>query len=419
MKAAGLDIGETVLRASVVGGFAGIKRAHAFEEVRLPATQAERAEAVRELVQRFRQVHGIKGVVVGLGFRDFLHHMVELPLKSEVDIRRALPFEMESRLPLAPEEFVFDYHVVERTAKGSKCLVFSIRRERLEWIVEALRDTGVRLLAVRCSMLEAINGFLATSGGGDTVFIQPAGKSYYVAGLSGSSPVRMGVFGADRAAAEIRKLSETFDKGVFMAGEGETAPLGLDVRILSVSASHRLAVSAFRKRPLDLNFMPRELTVPSVDYYPYVLAAMGAACVIIFFVTAVFSYYKDYSAPKELSAKIGEIKATARELIEVKREYGEVRKKTEFLLEFKSRANTGIRVLRELSKVLPKGAWLTGFSVDREGKVKVQGFTKGRAADIIEPLEGSRLLNSVSFSAPITRRDDVEKFYLRMEVEGK
>ncbi len=59
-------------------------------------------------------------------------------------------------------------------------------------------------------------------------------------------------------------------------------------------------------------------------------------------------------------------------------------------------------------------AYLTSVSADEKGKVEIEGFAK-RAAGIIGPLEKSPLFKDVEFVSPVTVREGMERFSLRMQ----
>ncbi len=75
-----------------------------------------------------------------------------------------------------------------------------------------------------------------------------------------------------------------------------------------------------------------------------------------------------------------------------------------------------IRILVELSGILPKNAWLTSLSADEQGKLEIEGFAD-KAADIIPPLENSPMFKDVEFSSPVTMREGLERFSLKMLIE--
>ena len=75
-----------------------------------------------------------------------------------------------------------------------------------------------------------------------------------------------------------------------------------------------------------------------------------------------------------------------------------------------------LRVLEELSRIIPTSAYLSILRY-REGSVELRGSAEN-ASSLIPLLERSRLLKNVGFSAPTNRgRDNRETFSLKAEVE--
>lgn len=417
MTVAGLNIEDSRIRASIISKRLGVTKPLRVEDIRLPETGEGKIKALRDALNRWKNELGIEGVVVGLDFKNFSHHFVELPVKSKGDISRALPFEMGKHLPLPPEEYLHDFLTIETSKTGTKNLVLSVRKEKLAWITECLKETGLKLLGFRCSVIEALNEFISSRTARDAIFLYEGEREYCIAGLRDYMPVHFKVMHNYReTVSELERLKEVFGKGAYVANVKDMSPFeGLNIREVSFSMPQLIALSAIRKRAIKIGFMPEEFVPEKFDYYPHAIIIMSVLAVLIFFLTAVMSYYKDYAALKAVEARIDEIKSTAYELVETKKELETIEEKMRFLFDFQQRRNINIKVLRQLSIILPEEAWLTNFSVEK-GRAEIRGFA-GRAANIIEPLEKSALFKKVEFSTPVTVKDGMERFSLKMELE--
>ncbi|MDP2168029.1 MAG: PilN domain-containing protein [Thermodesulfovibrionales bacterium] len=418
MKVAGLNIENSHAGVSIVSSVLGMTRALKAEEIRLPDTEELRAGALRESLLKWKADYGITGVVFGLDFKDFTHHFIELPLKSKRDIERALAFELEKHLPLPEDEYIYDFHILSSKKNGSEILLMSVRKDRLRWLTECLKDTGLKLLGVKCSMIEAVNEFISSGRGKDSALIypsaRPSGRYYYIAGLRGAAPAYFKTVSENNLQPELERLREAFPMGAYAAGTGaHEIP---DTKALPFSIPNLIALSVLKKNAIDIDFFPEELATPKTDYYPYAAGIMTALSVLIFISTGVYSFYKDYAALKSVDGRIENIQQTARGLVETKKALEAVEEKTRFLTEFKMHSNTGIRALRELSAVLPEDIWLAEFSSDKTGTVEIRGLAK-RAAKAIEPLEKSAVFKNVRFSSPVTQRENLQRFSLKMEIE--
>jgi Tfp pilus assembly protein PilN len=93
-----------------------------------------------------------------------------------------------------------------------------------------------------------------------------------------------------------------------------------------------------------------------------------------------------------------------------------VRKEVQFLSDIDRRKGEVLRVLDELSKVVPTSAYLSNFRY-RNGVLEVQGNAEN-ASTLIPLLEKSPLFENVTFNAPSNRgRDNRETFSLKAELE--
>jgi general secretion pathway protein L len=93
-----------------------------------------------------------------------------------------------------------------------------------------------------------------------------------------------------------------------------------------------------------------------------------------------------------------------------------VRKEVQFLSDIDRRKGEVLRVLDELSKLVPTSAYLSNFRY-RNGVLEVQGNAEN-ASTLIPLLEKSPLFENVAFNAPSNRgRDNRETFSLKAELE--
>jgi len=396
----------------VVGRSLGTARPLGSEEVALPEG-ADECAALSDALRQWKARHGVRGVVLGLDPSSFSFHFLDLPVKSERDIRSALPFEMERHLPLPPDEYVMGHATVQSGQGGSRNLVLALRADRARRLAGCVEGAGLKLLGIRCTAMEAISEFAAKdSGPGDSVFVFKGEDRYYVVGLKGAAPVSVrAVRSADEARAEAGALPA--GRGVFIAGGGPGDIPG--ARALPYRVEEIMASSGGRG-PLRLEFAPPELSARKPRYYNYAIAGLSALAVVLFLATTLLAYYKERSALSEIEARMEEIKSTARELMETQREIEAAGERKRFLLDFQSRRNRNIRVLRQLSALLPEGAWLTNFSADDKGRVEIQGYAD-KTAGIIGPLENSETFRNVEFSSPVIVRAGKERFAIKMEVE--
>jgi hypothetical protein len=76
-----------------------------------------------------------------------------------------------------------------------------------------------------------------------------------------------------------------------------------------------------------------------------------------------------------------------------------------------------MNILRELTLILPKNAWLSRARITATS-VDIEGYS-GKATELLSKLEASKYFRKVEFSSPIMRdaRMTAERFNIKMEIE--
>jgi Tfp pilus assembly protein PilN len=216
----------------------------------------------------------------------------------------------------------------------------------------------------------------------------------------------------------IEGLAVSYPGRLYAAGPMEQSVTGkFDSRKFQLLTPDLLAASFVKKTFFNLNFLPYEFVKPKKDYYPYMIGGLAAATILIFFITGLTTWYKDRRALERTEARISTIKSRASGIIEAQKKMDLLEKDRKVLTDFLNRSNQPVRIVSTLSKTLPVNAWLINLSIDDKGRVEMEGFSP-MTADLIVALEKSKAFKNISFSAPIISKDKVERFALKMEVEG-
>jgi len=419
LRIAGVSLEDSFLSVSIVDKKIGIIKPVKSEDVKLPLSEQERSSVFKETFRRLKEDYKADSLVIGLNFSSFSHNFIDMPSLSKADMKNAILYELEKYLPLPPEEYTYDFLVISKTQNRMRTLVLSIRKDKLNGLFGAAGDSGLELAGVRCSFIEGLNEFIASGKVKDAVFIYAAEAAYYLAELKGQMPVLFKAVpkGKD-AASELENIAASIGGDIYISGHPDPDVLNkLNAKTFALSPANAIALSALKKSKVEMNFLPAGLLPEKKDYYPYAIGAMTALAVAIFFFTEIYSYYKDYSALSNTEKKIEQIKNRASGPLETRKKMETIYEKRKLLHEFQGKRNLNIKVLTELSRVLPKDVWLTGMSVDEKGKVDMEGFAK-RAAGIIEPLSKSKLFRKIEFVSPIISQDGQEKFSIRLELAG-
>ena len=419
MKRAALNIEGAKITVAVASGMALLKNMTVLKptEVTMPETEQEQTEELKKLLLTLHDDYGVKGVFIGLEPALFTHTFVDLPVSGRTDVAHALSFELGKYLPLPPEEYVLDFHTWRTDSGGSHNLVVSARKDKLGWIARALEGTGITLLGLRCTAFEVLNHLLSTRGTGSCLYVYQGSASAAAITLKDYVPLSLSFrpLGED-AESTVRQMIEGHEENVLVTGvEGAPTYTGDRISTLKITPTDALLHSAGGRKPFALDFTPPELVTEKTNRLPHVMAGLAVLCVLVFFLTSVLAYNRDSSALVSVQERLAEIRTSSEGLVEIKRETDVLHGQIGFLREFRAKSNRHIHLLNRLSRILPESAWLTSFTANDSDSVEIEGFAR-RTAKIIRPLELSEEFSDVEFSTPITVRDDMERFSIKMGV---
>jgi hypothetical protein len=409
---------DSVSGAAVDARLRGAKTVE-LEAVALPAEAGERAEYITETLKRWKREYAPCGVVIGLPLKNFSHQLIDMPTMSRPDMMRALHFELEKYLPVAVDEYLFDFVSMPREKGRAAVLVFSIKREVVNRIAGYAKEAEMDVLSIRAGTAVSLSILMDVADKKDIsgLFVNITGSACELVGLKNSLPVYVkGLPMGDGVADEIERLSVLYPGGIYFMGDAEPSIIEkFNGRKFEMPAANALALSEVKRMRYPLNFLPPDLVRRKPDPYPVIIGGFAAATLLLYLLTGMVGYYKDWRALRSIEVKRAAIRSKEAGMLKERKKLESLQSDGRVLLDFLGRSNTAIRALKELSDVLPKDAWLVSFSADEKGKVEIEGFTK-RTSDLVIAIEKSRAIRNVSFSSPIVAKDGEERFSLKLEV---
>ncbi len=371
-----------------------------------------------EALQQWKTKFAPSGVVVGLSLNLFTCNLLDMPVVGREDMRKALLFELEKHLPLAVDEYLFDFLMI-RTDDGMKTLVFSIKKDAVMAILKLISDAGMEVLSVRCRVLDVFSSLLGISVEKNIngVFVLATDDGYEIAGVKESMPRVMKRIsaGADLAGA-LESLRKAFPGKIYCSGNLDQAIAErFSVSKSEIAVPNALIFAFVWRSRLNLEFMPQEFIRQKKDLYPHMVGGLAASAILLYFLTGFVAYNKDARALQKIEARIATIKSEASGVIEARKKLEEVQGDRNIFIDFQNRSNMAIRVLKDLTRIIPDNAWLINLAVDDKGFVEIEGFSQ-KTSDLITALDRSDLFRNISFAAPILSRDGEERFSLKFEV---
>ncbi len=405
------------------------------EDVVLPDRKDERDKFITDALIRWKKEYSVKRIVISLPLKNFSYRLIEMPSLKRADLRRALSFELEKYLPLTVDEYVFDFTPLERMPRKSflrgfltpagqkgtaKVHVFSIRKEIINQLYKYVKEAELDIISIRCSTIGALCHFLDISGENvNGLFANFTDDSCEIVGLKNSVPEFFKNISVNiNLSDEIERHLAMYPGLVYFTGNPDLSlTKKFNSRQLHFPFSYAMTYHEVKKSCLNLNFLSQGYIKKGMDYYPHILGGLSAAVVAIFLLTGVVAYYKDLRTLKSIESKISSIKNKASGILENQKKLDLLHDDSKVLLDFQNRSNITIKVIGELSEVIPNDAWLINISVDDRGKIEIEGFAK-KTSDLVMAIENSKVFKNISFTSPIITKYGEERFALKMEVEG-
>jgi Tfp pilus assembly protein PilN len=398
-------------------------------------------------IRRQLQEAGVRGrhARVALPRRAVVAKAVELPPVAGADVRQMVGFELERHLPYPPGEALFDFEVLSSEAgRPLRVLLVAVERRSQERIRQILGDAGLTPRFVGVGIHSLARLVAGHAGRGRIVLWLDASDAELAVVVQGrivasrAFPVPDAPDRGRALEAEIRRtlaalpesergeIAEIVFEGLPPpALEVEALPVrfGIDpLAGLSVAEDVSLPALAVALQRGDRKARPANLLPDDLRPrpFPWPMAATAAVALFTLAIGAAIptvSFVRERRALAALDASIARLAPAVQRaegrMVDVER----ARRELATLRDFEERGLHPLPVLRELTDTIPGDAWLTNFTVDRNG-LELGGFANA-ASQLISLLEASPSLERVEFTSPVTKGRDREQFRLRAAWERR
>ena len=375
----------------------------------------------------------------------------DFPSVVRKNLSEVVSYELDRLTPLSAEQAYYDYQIIRDDDNRLQIIIAVVKVETLEPYLHALMQRGIQLgrVIVNLSAYGALSDYV--QGGGCTLFLnnRPGG---YEAGLVEDgqlTAVSGGSFTADPLPEEIQAVAEEINsllktsnntgKKVAVVANTKSDAWSQLTNLISVP------VRFLGEIDLKLSFLQREHILPYTalggalesllpefrglnllnkgrrkpEQTPFTLTILliaGLAALGIFAVAASLQIEskKVAALEREIAARSKEVK----QIETLKITTAALEKEINAIEQFKTARPMVLNLLKELTRVLPKNAWLTRVHTT-DTTVNIEGYAMS-ATDILSKLEASRYFKKVEFASPTFRdpRMNAERFVFKMEIEG-
>jgi Tfp pilus assembly protein PilN len=375
------------------------------------------------------------------------------PAAAEGNLEQALQYEIERQLPFRREEIFYDFLPMRRKGDKVGVYLFAIPKSHLMGILDILASLGIKPAGIETTVTALANYLLACKRGTsdpavvigahqhslelfgvqavpngwkpayellyahwlpDSEWAESTGKELLRDCVAATSKVYgWGEVGNFLRTAEGEPIS--YEDLVALAGERITG--GEEITQPHVLPAVGAALGGLREACLTTNLL-RSGRSGSGRVKALSLVNTTLTCLLVLALAAWGASYpiRDELRLRQLKTENQKLEPAVAGLRGEEAELQKVRKELDFLSGLEQRKGEVLRVLDELTKVIPTNTYLSNLRY-HDRVIELQGNAENASA-LIPVLERSPVFENVGFNAPSNRgRDNRETFSLKAEIE--
>lgn len=369
---------------------------------------------------------------------------VSLPSSVKENLTGVISYEMDRLTPFGSEDAFYDFRIISENTESVNILLNAVRSDVLVHYINAFKEAGFNLTSVAID-LSSIGTLLRYMGedAGVSVIVKIDGNGYgcgtFIDGLMYEAYT-----GGDVQGESVGGLLSDVTSLINSARTGGLTPetvmlINGDERVRQqIESTTSIPVKIIDRTRFDyyggdactasggvieslwkdakpLNLLKRGII--EIDKPSYVLTVVLLLALLISIGFYMITPLKvEEKRLQEINRQIAEKEEDVKKIEALKREIEAVNAEVSTINNFKGSRPLAIDVLKELTSILPKKAWLTGLSI-RESTLEIDGYSTS-ATELLALLDASRLFSKVEFVSP-TVRDAVmnsERFRIRMQI---
>lgn len=378
--------------------------------------------------------------------------IAEFPSTIKDNISDVVSYEMDRLTPFSPGEVFYDFRILKEDRDRLTLLVVAVRTDVINPYREALMEKGYHVSRVTLNLSGIGTLCSYVNKCSDSVFVKVSEKEYEGAVFAGGSLTAAftGSFrseddGAkvDTLVAEIESLTDEARKEgksphVMVSLKdrnyslGEMLKLRLTIPFRIMEETDMSLGHPTRKIPLEAaggaieSLWPRARGLNLLGKGQRKGEKFPIALTIILVIAVITAWALYLVAPvriegdrlQEIERQIAMRKDEVRKVENLKKDIGALESEISSITDFKENRPMALSILKELTTILPKPAWLTRVRIT-ETTVEIEGYASA-ATELLPKLETSKYLQKVEFASPTFRdaRMNADRFSIKMEIEG-
>lgn len=378
---------------------------------------------------------------------------VDFPSTVKENITNVISYELDRLTPFTASEAFYDFRVLEDKVDRIALLLMAAKTDQIRPYIDLLNENGFTVsgITVNLAAMGALCSYMDKKS--DILYLEIGSKGYEGGLFSNGLPAHNfsgTLTGLDEKTKmemicrDIKSLPNVpINKGraprtivLFkdkspVLRELLTSELDMPVSImeeadigLSLPLPHKEVPAAVGGVIQSLGPEANWLDLLKKGRHKKQKTPVALTILLILAIAAIWIFY--LIAPlkieeKRLQGISGQIvlkKEEAKKVEALKKEAESLREKITAINNFKHDRVMTMNILRELTSLLPKNAWLSRARI-ASTSVNIEGYA-GKATELLPKLEASKYFRKVEFSSPIMRdaRMTAEKFNIKMEIEG-
>ena len=378
----------------------------------------------------------------------------EFPLTVKENLSDVVSYELDRLTPFSPEDAFYDFKILMETSEKLNILVMVAKADLVKPYINALRekDIIVKTVTVNLSDIGTLCRYIDNLA--DFILIEMNENRYQGAlFLDGSiTDAFVGSFISDDEKSKVDTLvteiapliANAKNQGkqprimvvptekIYSLIEQFKQKINLSVRILNETdlkftpsgpqvaapfAAIGGVLESLWPRAHGLNLLKKGYR--SIPKYPKTLTLVFILSIIVMWVFYLIAPFKvEEKRLNEIDRQIKIRKEDVRKVETLKKETEALNDEISTINNFKENSPMALNIIRELTTVLPKNAWLTRVRI-AESAVNIEGYAAS-ATGLLPKLEASNYFKTAEFASPTFRdaRMNADRFNIKMEIEG-
>ncbi len=378
----------------------------------------------------------------------------DFPVSVKENLSNVIAYELDRITPYSSANAFFDYRLLGEKEGKLTVLVIAVKDDVIQPYIDALAEKGIRVgkVSVNLSGIETLLRYIGIRQ--STIFLN-LGRDGFEGALfqhNAITKVVTGNFSAtderSQAGLVVREIAPLVDvvksggrQPHIMAHLGDARP-GLkeqliaqlperlhllnetDIKLKDPARRENIPYAALGAllealwpKANGLNLLAKG--VHTAERPPKLLTGILLLAILGLWIVYLVAPLKiEEKRLAEIDRQIALRKEEVKKVESLKQEKGAIEAEIATINNFKEKRRMSLDILKELTAILPKSAWLSRVRVT-ETNVELEGYASS-ASGLLSKLESSSLFKKVEFSSPTFRdtRMNADRFNIKMEIEG-